>query len=408
MKVCFETFGCRLNRAEALAEEARYLARGWERTESHSDAQLIVVRGCSVTARAQKDCERLIDHIKAKYPFKRVIVTGCLPKADKGYFLKDVRRDASAPAEDPVPVRTARAYLKVQDGCAGKCSFCIVPSFRGSSTSVPWDKTLDTAKRFIDAGYRELVVTGCNLVQYVSQGKRFPDLVAALAGLSPSCRIRLGSVEPGPVALETVDAMAGNANVCRFLHIPVQSGSGRILAAMRRPYTIRTIDELVQAAVKAMPHLGLGVDLMTGFPGETDNDQLATLSLMRRHPLTKAHVFPFSERPGTVAATLPDAVPPAIRSARAHELAALADEKRTLFAKRFRGREVEVVVEDEKSIAGWTAEYLWCRVGEEKDLAFTGSRSSRDIRRKDLVTIRVREAKGHVLSGKLTQWPAKR
>ena len=125
MKVCFDTFGCRLNRAEALETEAEYLAKGWVKTDKHSDADLIVVRGCSVTARAQKDCEKLISHIRRKYPTKRVIVAGCLPEAQ-------VRHEAEIKTKN-IPMGTTRAFLKVQDGCNSKCSFCIVPKFRGKS-----------------------------------------------------------------------------------------------------------------------------------------------------------------------------------------------------------------------------------------------------------------------------------
>lgn len=409
MKVCFETFGCRLNRAEALEDEAKYLARGWELTESHADAQLIVVRGCSVTARAQKDCERLIDHIKRKYPFKRVLVTGCLPSADKGYTLRAESAQANnlgnpnnqtAPT---VPTRTARAYLKVQDGCSGQCTFCIVPTFRGKSVSVPFDEVLDKARRFIAAGYHEIVVTGCNLSLYASDGKRLPELLAALAELGKDdtphaprtplagCRIRLGSLEPGPVASEVLKVMAAHPNICRFLHIPVQSGSMRILSAMRRPYTVREVDALAREARDLMPGVGLGCDLLTGFPDESDTDQLATLGLMRRVLFSKAHVFPYSERPGTVAAALPHAVPKEIRAARARELAKVADADRSLYARRFKGRVVEIVVEDEKTVAGWTSEYLWCRIGEAR----------KGVRRKDLVRILVRETEGHQLVGEL-------
>ncbi len=406
MKVCFETFGCRLNRAEALDEEAKYLARGWELTESHADAQLIVIRGCSVTARAQRDCERLIDHIRRKYPFKRVIVTGCLPSAQKDYHVRTAA-DPSDADRTAVPTRTARAYLKVQDGCSGACTFCIVPKFRGKSVSVPFDECLARARRFIDAGYHEIVVTGCNLALYASEGKRLADLVAALADLAPvmptdastpgashalaGCRIRLGSVEPGPAATELLRVMAEKPNVCRFLHIPVQSGSPRLLTAMRRPYTVHDVDALVRQAMALTPHLGLGCDLMAGFPDERDNDQIATISLLKRLPFSRAHVFPYSERPGTVAASLPHAVPREIRAFRARELAARADEARTNFARRFKGHIVEIVVEDEKTVSGWTSEYLWCRIGEPR----------RGVKRKDLVRLRVREVAGHQLIGEL-------
>ena len=383
MKVCFETFGCRLNRAEALDQEAEFLARGWERTEGHSDADLVVVRGCSVTRRAQRDCEKLIEHIKAKYPLKKVVVTGCLPNVDKSFFLKKQLTSG----ETPVPTRTARAFLKVQDGCSGKCAFCIVPRFRGASSSVGFDAVLDKAKRFIDAGYREIVVTGCNLSLYASQGRRLPELLAALAGLSPACRVRLGSLEPSEVALDVVGVAAGRPNVCRYLHVPVQSGANRILVSMRRPYFARDVDELVRRAQAEIPGVALGCDLMTGFPDELDLDFRATKSLLSRHPFSRVHVFPFSERPGTVAAALPGAVPKEIRRARAKELADLADERRAAAARRFVGRRVEVVVEEEDGCAGWTSEYFWCACPHAR------------APRKSLVSVLVRSVRGHQLVG---------
>ena len=235
------------------------------------------------------------------------------------------------------------------------------------------------------------------------KGKRLPELLAALAELGTTerppvprqpldgCRIRLGSLEPSPVASDVLKVMAAHPNICRFLHIPVQSGSIRILAAMRRPYKVQDVDALVREARDLMPGIGIGCDLMTGFPDESDIDQLATLGMMRRLLFSKAHVFPYSERPGTVAAALPHAVPKEIRSARARELAKMADGDRSLFARRFKGRVVEIVVEDEKTVAGWTSEYLWCRVGEAR----------KGVKRKDLVRILVREAEGHQLVGEL-------
>jgi len=375
MKVCFETFGCRLNRAEALDEEARYLAAGWELTQRHDEADRFVIRGCSVTARAQRDCEKLIAHLKRKYPTTRIIVQGCLSQQTNAAgalnvrIANRVRRAQDLPLPDgvvvPVPTRTSRAYLKVQDGCSGKCAFCIVPHFRGRSVSEPFKALLDRAKRFRDAGYHEIVVTGCNLSLYASEGKRLPDLLAALAAvgddstLENSCRIRLGSVEPGVCALETVSVIAEHKNICRFLHLPIQSGSNRILLAMGRPYLVKDIDDILQLAVKRIPLIGLGCDVMTGFPGETEMDFLATRGLLERQPFTNVHVFPFSQRPGTSAATAGGQVPKDVRSRRAHELAALTDVKHNQAAKRFRGHQVEVVIENEKEQAGWTSEYFW-------------------------------------------------
>ena len=389
MKVCFETFGCRLNRAEALDQEAEYLAAGWELTDSHSDADVIVVRGCSVTRRAQRDCEHLIAHIKKKYPNKRVLVEGCLPSthADKVIVRQPHVALHNATGGVPVPTRTARAYLKVQDGCSGKCTFCIVPKFRGPSKSVDFDAVLDKARRFIDAGYHEIVVTGCNLSLYASSGKRLPELLAALAALSPDCRIRLGSLEPSDVALDVVATIAGNSNVCRFMHIPVQSASNRILSAMKRPYLMKDVRELVCAIRKQIPDAGLGCDLMTGFPSEGDLDFMATRGMLERDPFSRVHVFPYSERPGTPAAALPHIVPPEIRKARARELLLIADKKRTDFATHLIGKTTDIVVEDEDTCSGWTSEYLWC------------SCPNTHLPRKSLVRVRIVESKGHTLTG---------
>ena len=397
MKVCFETFGCRLNKAEALQMEADYLARGWQLTKNHADADLFVIRGCSVTARAQSDCEKLIAHLKHKYPLAQFRVLGCLDVAKgaaevrargSGVFAEDSPRRSFRATDANVPTRTARAYLKVQDGCAGKCTFCIVPKFRGASRSEDFSAVIDRAKRFIDAGYHEIVVTGCNLSLYASQEKRLPDLVAALAGLDEGCRVRLGSVEPGACAIETVHAMAEHANVCRFLHLTAQSGSERILQAMRRPYSVRDIDRSASTAAKLLPKLGLGCDLMTGFPGESELDHMATCGLLKRLPFNNAHVFPFSERPGTPAVAFLDAVPKDLRSARAHELSKLIRSKRESFAKSFLGQTVEIVVEDEKSGQGWTSEYLTCEP------------TSGTHKRKSVIRVLITRIEGDILYGR--------
>ena len=391
MKVCFETFGCRLNKAEALQMEADYLSAGWELAVCRDEADLFVVRGCSVTAKAQADCEKFISHLRRAYPTASFRICGCLP---------NLPSQTSLPRRSNLPIRTARAYLKVQDGCSGRCTFCIVPLFRGPSRSIPFTDVLDTAKRFLDAGYHELVVTGCNLSLYSSAGKRLPDLLSALAELSdashgesasPSAfRVRLGSLEPGGrCAQETVAAMSEHANICRFLHLPIQSGSDRILAAMNRPYRADEIADLVGGAAQLMPGIGLGCDLMTGFPGESDADFAATRELLDRLPFSNAHVFPYSERPGTPAAGFADAVPVKARGERAAELSARAKAKREAFARSFVGRTVEIVVEGHDKTVGWTDEYLRCEA--------EGSAT-----RKSLVRVLVTKADGDRLRGVLT------
>lgn len=394
MKIAFDTFGCRLNRSEALDLEARLLSAGHSRVETHEEAEVIVVRGCSVTRRAQTDCERHIAHLRRKYPFKRVYVQGCLPKT----FLTPLppalfgSGDAS---ELPVNVRTARAYLKVQDGCNGRCTFCIVPEFRGKSVSVPFASVLDRARRFIAAGYRELVVTGCNLSLYASEGRRLAELLDALCALDSGCRVRLGSVEPGDCAHEVLGVMERRENLCRFLHLPIQSMSFRMLSAMGRPYRPQAVKRLLDEVTRRFPAIGLGADLMTGFPGEAELDHFASRQLLHDYPFSNLHVFPYSERPGTAAAGFGGAVPPAVRSRRAHELAELGDSRRAEFAASFVGKVVEAVIEDEDECSGWTGEYL--RIMEYR----TGPGACAKVPRKSLQRFRVVRSEGRHLLGVL-------
>ena len=394
MNVCFETFGCRLNRAEALEDEARYVAAGHHVVSSHADADLIVVRACSVTARAESDCIKLVHHLQGKYPGKRLAVVGCIKATQKRPEPK-LEIEESA-ADIGVATRTARAYLKVQDGCSGACTFCIVPQFRGKSVSVPFEEVLGKARRFIEAGYHELVVTGCNLALYAAGGKRLPELVGALAELDKNCRVRLGSVEPGACAMELIHVMAEKENICRFLHVPVQSGSDRILSAMKRPYKIHEADELLNEAVKLMPFMGLGCDLMTGFPDEGEMDFRLTQGFLKRHVISKAHIFPYSVRPRTAAAAMVPMVPEGTRKLRAHELLEEAEESRKAFARHFAHRDVEVVIERNSSLEGWTSEYLWFK--ETKRGGFAAPKLV-ESQRKKLMKFHVRSVHDGVLFG---------
>lgn len=403
MNVCFETFGCRLNRAETLNMEALFLANGWEKTKRHFDADLIIVRGCSVTARAQRDTEKYIDGLKAKYPSKRIFTTGCLLNKTPKAMIDAAMRSASAAETyitDAIPTSTARAYLKAQDGCNGNCSFCIVPQFRGKSVSENFESVLSKAKRFIDCGYTEIVLTGCNLSLYLSQGKRLADLLAALATIqSNGHRIRLGSLEPFPGATDVVDAIASHKNICRFLHIPIQSASNRILAEMRRPYKIPDLEKLITYAKSMIPDLGLGCDIITGFPTESDSDFAATFDFIKRHPFTNIHAFPYSERPGTLAEKIIPSVPKPIRSQRAQTLMHLISEKRRAFASRFKGRKVEVVIENAATLSGWTSEYLWCTLNQARNIPISRQpiNTSQHIIRKACIEMLVKNCEGDTL-----------
>ena len=398
MNICFETFGCRLNRAENLEDQAKCLAKGHRIVHTHANADMIVIRGCSVTAKAQRDCEKLIDHLKRKYPAKRLFLTGCIENAKK-LDISMISRSVDMPNKKaPVPTATARAYLKVQDGCSCGCTFCIVPKFRGTPTSVPFTEVIDKAKRFIDTGYHEIVVTGCNLMLYSSEGRRLADLAVALADLSPECRIRLGSVEPGAQSMELVHAMSEKANICRFLHLSVQSGSDVILKAMRRPYSAKDVDALAGEATRLMPSICLGCDLIAGFPGESEMEFRLTKGLLVRHHFANVHAFPFSERPGTLAAALHGQILPDVRKRRAKDLADIGAESRRMFAKRFVGSVVDVVVENDNPPSGWTGEYLWFEASQATGM-FRTVTTSRESLRKRCIRFKVRSAHAGTLYG---------
>ncbi len=332
--------------------EARYAASGWNVVSmKHGSPDLIIVRGCSVTAKAQRDCEKAIAHLRASFPGVKIRVTGCLPGAEKV--------PPQPPA--PVPLRLSRAYLKVQDGCSGRCAFCIVPSFRGKPVSVPFADVLARARAFLDAGYRELVLSGCNLCLYRDSGRGLPELAAELAALdSPGHRVRLGSIEPGICDARLIGALAAHRNICRSIHLSLQSASDRILRLMRRPYSMAQVAEFC-GEVRRMPgaRVALGADIIAGFPGETDADFAASCDFVASTAqLVHLHVFPYSERPGTAAAEMKPAVPVAVRRARAKTLERLGAANRAAYAQALVGREVVVCVEKDGN--GRTDDYFRC------------------------------------------------
>ena len=365
MKIAFQTFGCRLNRAETLDLESQYAAAGHETMHLPQAADgksiepdAVIVRCCSVTAKAQKDCEKKIQQLACRFPKAEILTVGCHPNAKPipAHLLPPALPDSIT----PVNRQLSRAYLKVQDGCSGKCAFCIVPAFRGAPRSISLAQAVGQCKAYIDSGFREINVTGCNLCLYNDGGKRLPDLVAALAGIdSPGHRIRLGSIEPGLCDKTLVDAMAAHQNVCRFIHISLQSASDRVLRRMHRPYTIEQVRDFCSyARTRLGGRLALGADVIAGFPGETEKDFDETKEFLADSPIANFHVFPYSEREGTEGATMVPAIPPETRRRRAKELESIGIANREKFAGTFIGSEVQVCIEKDGN--GYSDEYLHC------------------------------------------------
>lgn len=395
------TLGCKVNAYDAQTLREALCARGYVEAASAAGASLIVVNTCAVTARAASESRALAAGLRRDHPRALVVAAGCAVRAVPDLFagggdlvavpgiLDLAARIASGtdipgsgmsgrPA-DPFPsdpgisdFPRARAVLKVQDGCSRRCSYCIVPRARGPSRSRPVDAVLGEARRLADAGFREIVVSGVNLGHYgrgLPGAPDFWDMVSAmdraLAVSHPGrVRLRLSSLDPGMLGAKALDTLAACPNICPHLHVSLQSADAGVLAAMGRThYSARDIADFVAALGGVWPLSALGADLLTGFPGESEAAFRTTLDFCSGLPLTYAHVFPYSRRPGSRAAGLPGHLPAEVKKRRARELRELAALRKAAFAERVAGLPgVSFVAETREPAQGLCEYYLECRL----------------------------------------------
>lgn len=363
MKYAVVTFGCRVNQADSLGVEAQLAAAG-ARAVPIEQAELVVVNTCSVTASADQGARQTIRRIHRENPRARIVVTGCFASraADEVAALPGVttivrneQKDelsarllpmlgAAAIEEGPcgrtpgpgLMGRTAWT-LRVQTGCEEVCSYCIIPTTRGRSRSRTLGDAVGELQRVVDAGYREVAVTGVHLGGWgrdLSPSADLAALLRAFAAVPGEFRLRVSSLEPMDCTPAVLEVIASHPErFAAHLHLPLQHASDRILAAMRRPYTIADYDALVRQVRRRMPDAAIGSDVIVGFPGETADDAHALATYLATSPLTHLHVFPYSDRPGTVAASLPGRVAALDVKSRAARLRAISAE----LAERFRG-----------------------------------------------------------------------
>lgn len=329
---------------------------------------------------------KTLRHLRLIQPRTHIVLAGCATETCDRAQLRDVVdlfvgreqkeelvRLVSASCHSPVRSlpkalprpSTQRATLKIQDGCGFRCSYCIVPHTRGEPRSRSWLKCLEEAKAYCDAGFQEVVITGCNTACYTDSGRDLVDLLKAVLALPGLGRVRIGSIEPGTVEQGMVNLMAEDRRICRFLHLPIQSGCDAILQRMRRRYTLSAMRKVLDDAFTRIPDLAVGTDLIAGFPGESLTDFEQTCQLIRDYPFANVHVFPYSERPGTPAAEMEEQVPVVERKRRAKTLITLAKSQRTDYMRRFLGKEVTFLVERVDRTGrgcGWSGEYLPCAV----------------------------------------------
>ncbi len=357
MRVALVTFGCKLNQYDSARVEGRLAASG-ARLASPEEADLVLVNTCTVTHRADRDARHAIHAVKRSNPRARVAVLGCgarrsdhpfasLPgveavlstEAELEAFLRGLSLEVCGEAPLPLFSRRTRGLLKVQEGCSFACTYCIVPEVRGPSRSVPPDRAEEELRGLLAAGHREVVLTGVNTGEWgkdLGIGGGLAALLQRLLDVGGDFRLRLNSVEPRAVTPGLVALLRTDRRLCRHLQIPLQSGSDAVLRAMRRNYRAAFYRDLVERLAAEVPGIGLGADVLVGFPTERAGDFEATLHLVEESPLAFVHAFSYSPRPGTPAAALPP-LPQGEVAARVRALRELAREKTRRFAALFRG-----------------------------------------------------------------------
>lgn len=327
MKYAVITFGCRVNQADSLVIEDGLRSHGAV-PSSPEAADIVVVNTCSVTASADQAARQTVRRIARVNPEVRVIVTGCyatrqpaevsaLPNvvrvvgnAEKDDVVASMFGDGDGPCGHSlapgVAGRTALT-LRVQTGCDEACSYCIIPRTRGSGRSRPLPAVLADVRRAVDAGYKEIAITGVHLGSYgrdLDDGSSLSTLVAALGDWNGDVLFRISSLEPMDCTPAIVDMVAGSARLAPHFHLPLQHGCDEMLRAMRRPYTPAFYRELIDRVRTALPDAAIGSDIIVGFPGENDSHFEELRTLLEELPLTHLHVFPYSDRPGTEASRM--------------------------------------------------------------------------------------------------------
>lgn len=402
-RIAFATLGCRLNQVDTQEMQARLEARGFQTVPFEARADVVVVNSCTVTSRADVSDRQMVRRAGRQHPGARVVVTGCwaqtspadaaaagadlvVGNADKHRIAElietlvasrertrpriEVSDIATAPALGPATLATrptrSRAFLKIQEGCQHRCAFCIVPRARGASRSQRPDLVLDAVRRMVDAGHPEVVLTGVDLGHYGADLEPTTTLAALLrdAARVPGLRwLRLSSILPAYVTPELVDVLTGSPTIAPHFHVPLQSGSDRVLRRMHRPYNVALYRRVIEQLAGGVPGAGFGADVIVGFPGETDADFAETLGLIEALPFSYLHVFAYSDRAGTDASRLTDRVPERTVAARSAVLRSRSAQKARAFRAAMVGTVVDVLVLERQDrstgrLVGLTGNYV--------------------------------------------------
>lgn len=409
LKVSFLTLGCKVNQTESEALNQLLTSEGYEVVQEAADPDVVIINTCTVTGTGSSKSRKLIRRMAKEHPLSTIAVMGCysqtqpeevsqiegvdlvLGTQDRATILNHLHRIAEQKEEKTLKEKSpvlavrdfetqtvyeelpliegesrVRAMLKIQDGCSQFCTYCIVPYARGPARSRSAEKVMSEARKLLEAGHKEIVLTGIHTGAY---GKDQVDmdlskLISQLAQLPQLLRLRISSIEPMEFSEELLIAVASHKIVCPHFHIPLQSGSDSILARMKRPYTIDDYARLLNRIRERLPLAAITTDVMSGFPGESELERAQSLKFIESCEFAGLHVFPYSRRAGTIAAEMPDQLPRSIKTTRVQEIIALGQRSRVKYIDRFIGKSLEVLVErieEDGSAQGHTPNYLEIR-----------------------------------------------
>ena len=393
--VALYTLGCKLNFAESSTIAQQLEKSGFERKQFHEGADLYVINTCSVTDHADRKCKKVVAEALRHNPEAYIVVVGCyaqlkpeeisnipgvdmvLGAAEKFQLIEHLHslkkeektRLYNAPIKEVnefVPGFSegdrTRMFLKVQDGCDYFCSFCTIPLARGQSRSATVETTIERVRKVSEEGIKEIVLTGVNLGDFgVQNGETFFDLVKELDKIETVHRYRISSIEPNLLTNEIIDFVANSKKFVPHFHIPLQSGNDEILQRMRRRYLSEVYASRVAYIKEKMPHCCIGVDVIVGFPGETDEHFLDTYNFINELDVSYLHVFPYSERANTTAKKMKEVVPVKVRGERTTMLRGLSEKKKRFFYEQQLGATREVLFEAEEKggmMTGFTDNYV--------------------------------------------------
>lgn len=382
-KVSFHTLGCKLNFSETSSIGNQFLKKGYDVLSENRPADIYVINTCSVTESAEKECRQIVRRFLRQNPEAFIIVTGCYAQlrpdeiagiegvdavlgSNEKFRIFEIidsfekkslscihvsateeLNDFNFAASSNADSRT-RAFFKIQDGCDYPCTYCTIPLARGKSRSVAPGLVIENFKKLLSNGYREIILTGVNLGDYGKNSSQdFYFLLKEIVKIPGDFRVRISSIEPNLLTDEILELIKNNNKICNHLHIPLQSGSTKILKLMKRRYNTKFYKDLVHKVLEKIPDAGIGVDVIVGFPGETDEDFRETYDFIKELPVSYLHVFTYSERPDTPASEFEGSVDVFERKKRNNMLRILSEKKTRQFYEKMNGKTLCVLFEGE-------------------------------------------------------------